>query len=41
MIKVHAMPISCSAENVVEDVAEECTQDGIEDMDVDGAFGSK
>ncbi|KAG4983121.1 hypothetical protein JHK87_027870 [Glycine soja] len=33
------MPISCSAENVVEDVAEECTQNGIEDMDVDGAKG--
>ncbi|KAG4997185.1 hypothetical protein JHK85_028624 [Glycine max] len=28
-----------SAENVVEDVAEECTQNGIEDMDVDGAKG--
>ena len=39
VIKVHAMPISCSAENVVEDVAEECTQNGIEDMDVDGAKG--
>ncbi|KAG4925264.1 hypothetical protein JHK87_050804 [Glycine soja] len=39
VIKVHAMPINCSAENVVETVTEECTQNGIEDMDDDGAKG--
>jgi len=39
VIEVHAMPINCSAENVAEAVAEECTQNGIEDMDVDGAKG--
>ena len=39
VIEVHAMPINCSAKNVVEAVAEECTQNGIEDIDVDGAKG--
>jgi len=39
VIKVHAMPINCSAENVVETVTEECTQNGIEDMNDDGAKG--
>ena len=36
LIEVHAMPINCSVENMVKAVAEECTQNGIEDMDVDG-----
>ncbi|KAG4962765.1 hypothetical protein JHK86_039633 [Glycine max] len=39
VIKVHGMPINCSAENVIEVVVEECTQNGIKDMDVDGAKG--
>ncbi|KAG5020349.1 hypothetical protein JHK87_016204 [Glycine soja] len=39
VIEVHAMPINCSAENVVEAVAEECTHNDIEDMDVDVAKG--
>ncbi|KAL5147364.1 hypothetical protein HKD37_06G017060 [Glycine soja] len=36
LIEVHAMPINCSVENMVKAVVEECTQNGIEDMDVDG-----
>ena len=39
MIEVHVMPINCNTENVVEAVAEECTQNGIEEMNVDGAKG--
>ena len=39
VIEVHAMPINCSAKKVVEAVAEECTHNDIEDMDVDVAKG--
>jgi len=39
VIEVHVMLINCNAENVAEVVAEKCTHNGIEDMDVDGAKG--